>query len=55
MSADVFVELMEMMTPRWDPIRRADGEDGGSESGGSDSNGSESNESESDGEEQWQG
>jgi ankyrin repeat protein len=25
MSADVFVELMEMMTPRWDPIRRAEG------------------------------
>jgi hypothetical protein len=29
MSADVFVELMEMMTPRWDPIRRRAGRDGG--------------------------
>jgi hypothetical protein len=29
MSADVFVELLDMMTPRWDPIRRVKGSGGG--------------------------
>ena len=29
MLGDVFVELMEMMTPRWDPIRRGDVRGGG--------------------------
>jgi hypothetical protein len=34
MKADVFVELMEMMTPRWDPIRHGGGEGGGGCGGG---------------------
>jgi hypothetical protein len=34
MSADVFVELLEMMAPKWDAIRGGDGDGGGGVGGG---------------------